>query len=571
MKKFDIANIFYSIADILELRGENLFRIRAYRKAARNIESLAKDLKELSQKERLEEIPGIGHDLALKIKEYLDTGKIEFYEKVKRTTPKALLEMTAVPGVGPKTAKLLYDKLKIKSISDLESKTKHHKIEVLPGLGRKTEENILKGIAFLKRSRGKMLLSTATSVANDVIRRLKRLPEVKKISAAGSLRRMKETVRDIDILVISKRPAKVMKAFTNLPQIKQVLAHGATKSSIITDEDVQVDVRVMQERSFGAALLYFTGSKAHNIILRKLAKKKGLKINEYGVFKSESKKILAGRTEEEIYKALDMQFIPPELREEQGEVDAALKKRLPKLVELKDIKADFHMHSQWSDGRYTIEEMAREAKKRGYKYIAITDHSKRLKIAGGLSDRDRWKQIETIRKLNKKIRGIEIIAGAEVEITDDGSIDYDNDILKELDIVIGAIHSGFNQSKEKLTKRIVTAVNNKYVHILAHPTGRLIGAREPYELDMEKVFKEAKNTNTAIEINAHPDRLDLNDIGCRRAKELGIMITIGTDAHAASHLDYMHLGVSVARRGWLQKKDVLNTYPWTEARKRLKR
>ncbi|MBL7069504.1 MAG: DNA polymerase/3'-5' exonuclease PolX [Candidatus Omnitrophica bacterium] len=570
MKNLEMARIFNEIADMLELQDENLFRIRAYRRAALNLESLGEDLEEVVRRDELRKIPGIGADLALKIKTFFETGRVDFYEKIKKKTPAVLLEMITIPGMGPKTAKLLYSKLKIRSIPDLEKKARAHKISGLPGIKDKTEENIIKGIEFIKKKKGRMLLSTAAYAANEVLERLKRLKEVKKISPAGSLRRQKETVRDIDILVISTKPAKVMKTFTALPQVKEVLAHGPTKSGILTKDDIQVDVRVMEKGSFGAALVYFTGSKAHNIRLRKLAIEKGLKVNEYGVFKGKREKRIAGKTEGEVYESLGLVYIPPELREDQGEIEAALEKRLPKLLELKDIKGDLHVHSDWSDGRYSIEGMAEAARKRGYEYIAITDHSKGLKIAGGLSNKERLKQIDEIHRINRRLKGIKVLAGAEVDIRDNGSLDYSDDILKKLDVVIAAVHSGFKQPGEKLTKRIVTAMKNRYVDIIAHPTGRLMGTRDAYQIDTEEVLKVAKDTDTAIEINAYPERLDLNDIGCRRAKELGVLLAISTDAHITEQFDNMRYGVGVARRGWLERRDVLNTLSWDKVRERLK-
>lgn len=571
MKKLEIARIFNEIADMLELNGDNPFRIRAYRKAALNIESLSEDLEEVARQNKLEDIPGIGADLALKIKKYLETGRVEAYEKIKKETPQVLLEMVSIPGIGPKTAKHLFDALKIKTIDDLEKKVKQHKIIELPGMKERTEENILKGIEFLKRKTGKMLLSEALTVSGEVISELKKLKEVKDVSAAGSLRRMKETVRDIDILVISTKPSKVMDTFVSLPQVKQVLAHGPTKSSVLTGDDIQVDVRVMDKDAFGAALVYFTGSKAHNIHLRKIGIEKGLKVNEYGIFKVKTGKKIAGKTESEVYESLGMPYILPELREDRGEVEAAVNDKLPELVGPKDIRGDFHVHSDWSDGYYTIEEIVDEAKKKGYEYIVITDHSKSLKIAGGLSNKERIEQIEIIRKLNKKIKGFELLAGAEVDILDDGTLDYADDILKELDFVIAAIHSGFKQSKEKLTNRIVTAMKNKHVHMLAHPTGRLLGVRDAYEIDMEEILKSARQTGTFIEINSYPERLDLTDINCRRAKALGVKLAITTDSHSLEQFNNMRYGISVAQRGWLGKEDILNSYSWSNIRKMLKK
>lgn len=569
MKSLEIAHIFNEIADMLELKDENPFRIRAYRKAALSLESLGEDLEKIAARDELEKIQGIGRDLALKIKSFLATGDISFYDKVKAEIPPVMLDMLAIPGIGPKTAKSLYEKLKIKNISELELKARTHKIRDLPGFKDKTEENIIKGIEFIKRQSGKMLLSAALVTAERVIEGLDGVPGIKAITPAGSLRRRKDTIRDIDILVASKRPSGTMDAFRSLPQVKRVLACGPTRSSVLTKDDIQVDIRVVGESSFGSALVYFTGSKDHNIRLRKIGKKKALKVNEYGVFKGGKK--IAGRTEKDVYAALGLDIIPPELREDRGEIEASGSGRLPDLVELKDIKGDLHIHSEWSDGIYTIDEMAEAARKKGYKYIAITDHSGSLKIAGGLSDKERLEQIDLIRKIEKKKKGIRILAGAEVDILDDGSLDYPDDILRRLDVVIAAIHTGFKQPKDKITGRIIKAVNNKYVDIIAHPTGRLMGTRDAYEIDIERILKAAKDTDTAIEINAYPERLDLDHAGCRMAKDLGVMLAVSTDAHMKEQLDNMRYGVSVARRGWLEKGDVLNALSLAKLEKRLKK
>lgn len=475
--------------------------------------------------------------------------------------PKGLLELVTVPGVGPKTAKLLSERLKIKNIDDLRKKAKAGKIAELPGMKQKTEENILKGVEFLRRGRGKIPLGTAYTIAIQIIARLKRLPEVKRISPAGSLRRMKETVRDIDILVTSTKPQKVMHAFTSLPLVQEVVAEGLTKATVIAKDGIQIDVRVVDPKSFGAALTYFTGSKAHNIRIREMAVKKGLKINEYGVFKQKTKRRIGGAEEEEVYRAVGLPYIPPELREDAGEIEAGLKGKLPKLVELGDIKGDLHVHSESSDGYNSIKELAQAAKSVGYQYICITDHSKTLSIAGGLSDKEILKQADEIRVLNKKLKGIKVLSGIEVEILGDGSLDYKDDILKQLDFVIAAIHSGFKQGREKLTRRMVNAMKSKFVHVIVHPTGRLMGVRDAYEIDIEEVFKVAKETNTALEINAFPQRLDLNDINSRRAGELKVPLVISTDAHVVDQLDNMVFGVNVARRGWLKKGNILNTLP----------
>jgi len=568
MRNKEIAKLFRQIAQDLEVLEENPFRIRAYLKAAQSIESLSEDIAEVARKDHLEQIPGIGKDLAAKIKEILKTGRLKFLDQLKKRVPEGLTLLLSIPGLGPKTAKLLYDELKIKNIQQLEKAVRTHKISSLAGMKEKTEENISRGIALIKKAKERMLLAEATSLANEFIQKLKKLKEIKQIQPAGSLRRNKETVRDIDILVTSSKPDKVMNVFTNLDQIREVLASGPTKSSVLIEDDVQVDVRVVKPKSFGAALLYFTGSKEHNIKLRQLALKKGWKINEYGLFRKN--KWLAGKTEQEIYKKLKVSYIAPELREDTGEIEAATKGKLPKLVELKDIKGDLHLHSKWSDGILAIEDIAHVAREKGYSYIALTDHSQSLKVASGLSIERLKKQIDLIHKLNKKFKDFRILAGSEVDIKSDGSLDFPDKVLKELDIAIGAIHSGFKQSQEQLTTRITRAMENKYINIIAHPSGRLLGQREPYQLDMDAILEKAKATSTFIEISAFPNRLDLIDINCRRAKELGAKMIISTDAHSLEHLNFMSFGVSVARRGWLEKKDVVNTLPLSKFLKVLK-
>lgn len=561
MRNFEIAAIFNEIADLLEIKDENPFRIRAYRKAAQNIESLTQDIEDIAKKDALEEIPGIGKDLAGKIQEIIATGKLKYYEKLKGQIPGVILEMMSIPSIGPKTAKLLYDKFKMKSIEQLEKLAKAHKICGLPGIKEKTEENILRGIELVRKGRERMPLGIALPIATEIINRLKNLPEIEKINYAGSLRRMKETIRDIDILVTSTKPKRIMETFVSLPRVKEVLAHGETRSSVLLKDGIQVDLRVVEPECFGAALLYFTGSKAHNIHLRKLANEMGYKISEYGIFKQRSDRRVAGKEESDVYKVLGLTYVPPELREDLGEIEIAKQNKLPRLVELRDILGDFHIHSKWSDGAHSFEELAETAKKRGYQYIAITDHTKSLPVAGGLDEAELKKQIKEIRKVNKKLKGITLLASAEMDVLSDGRLDISDDVLAQLDIVVAAIHSGFKQSKEQLTKRIISAMKNRYVHIIAHPTGRLMGTRDAYELDFEEIFKVASDTNTALEINAFPQRLDLNDINSRAAHEHGVTLAIATDAHTIDQLNNMNLGVSVARRGWLEKKGLLNTLP----------
>jgi DNA polymerase (family 10) len=569
MKNQEIGQIFRDIAKILEIKGENVFRIRAYERAAENIENLTENIENFIKEERLTEIPGIGKDLSERIKEYLRTGKIKAYEELKKSVPEGLLDLLKIPSVGPKTAKLLYERLKIKNIPDLEKAIKNNKLEGIFGIKEKTIENISKGIEIIKRGRERMHLGMAIQLADEFINDLKKLPQVKKISPAGSLRRQKETVRDIDILVVSDKPQKVMEAFVALPLVREVLAKGETKSSVRTADDVQLDCRVVEANSFGAALLYFTGSKNFNIKLRQMAIKKGLKINEYGVFKKD--RLVAGATEEEIFKLLGMTYVEPELREDTGEIELAQQNKLPHLIELKDIKGDLHVHSNWSDGGNSISEMAGAARKLGYSYIAITDHSQSLGVARGLSVADLKKKKIEIQKLNKTLKNFRILYGTEVDIGSNGQIDYKDGVLREFDLVVAAIHTGFKQSREQLTKRLIRACENRYVHIIAHLTGRLWGTRDAYDIDWDKVFKAAKDSNTHLEINAFPNRLDLNDLNSRRAKEMGIKLAIGTDAHAINQLRTMRLGIAVARRGWLSRGDVINTLGVEELFKSLRK
>jgi len=557
MRNQEVANIFRDIASILEIKGENPFRIRAYEKAVLNIESLTGDITAIAERKELEKIPGVGKDLAAKIEEILATGTCSHLEELKKEIPAGLIEILAVPGLGPKTVRLFYDRLKITSVDELEEMARSHKLHGLPGIKEKTEENILKGIELLRQGRERSLLGTILPLVNEIKERLKKLPEVKQISEAGSVRRGKETIRDIDILVISSDSQKVMEVFTTMPVAGDILAKGPTKSSISTRQGIQVDLRVVEPDSFGAALCYFTGSKAHNIRIREIGVKLGLKINEYGVFRGEKK--IGGKTEEEVYQAVGLPYIPPELREDRGEIEAALVGNLPRLVELKDIRGDFHVHSSYSDGSSAFEEIAEKAKSIGLEWVGICDHSQSLKIAGGVSVEDLKKKIREIRAFNEKGHSVKLLCGTEVDIGNDGKLDYPDDILAELDLVIAAIHTGFKQDEKTITRRIVTAMQHPLVNMIAHPTGRLFGEREPYAVNMEKVLEEAKNTGTAIEINAYPKRLDLNDVYVKAAKERGIKLGIGTDTHILDQMEYIGLGLSVARRGWLEKSDLLNT------------
>lgn len=570
MKNLELSRIFEQIAKILKIKGENPFKIRAYEKITSVLENLPIDVETIYHQGGLSNIPGVGTGITKKIEEFLTTGKLEYYEKMKETIPSGVIELLDISEVGPKTARLLYEELGVDNIGKLEKAVKGHRIKGLPGMGEKSEDNILRGIELFKRRKERVLLGTALPLAEEIVGSLRQLKETSKISFAGSLRRKKETIGDIDILVTSQKPEKIMKTFTSLPQVREILAEGPTKSSVITKDDIHVDVRVVEPISFGAALQYFTGSKAHNIKLRELAVKRSLKINEYGVFDVKTDRRVAGEREEEIYQILNLPFIPPELREDRGEIEAAQENKLPELIKFSQIRGDLHLHTKWSDGANTIKQMAEAAKKRGYKYIAITEHSQSLKFAGGLTEERLKEQIEEIQKLNQEFDGFTILTGIEVDIKSDGSLDYPDEILSRLDVVIAAIHSGFKQESKIITERLVGAMQNRFVSIIAHPTGRLIGYRESYQVDINKMMNIAAETGTILEINAYPERLDLNDVYCRMAKEKGIQLAIETDAHSIDGLEFMNLGVDVARRGWLEEKDIINTLPLDKLVKRLK-
>jgi len=565
MKNREIARLFEKMADILEFQGENVFKINAYRKASRIIGDLTQDLEQLHKEGKLRDIPGVGEGIAKKIKEYLETGQMSKYEQIQRGMPDGLLEIMAIPGVGPKTLALVHKTRGISSMAELEKAVKEGRLHDLPGMGLKKEENILRGIALLRRSGKRISLGVAIPIVDEIIQGMKGRTKVQRIFPAGSLRRMKETVGDIDILVAGRDGRKIIEAFTRMPQVQEVLVAGYTKSSVIVQGGLQVDLRVVPQASYGAALQYFTGSKAHNIHLREIAKARGMKISEYGIFRGKQK--IGGSKEADIYAKLGLAWIPPEMREDRGEVALAAQGKLPQLVEEKDIRGDLHVHSNWSDGSATIEQIALAARKRGYQYVAICDHSQSLKFAGGLSEDKIERQIEEIRELNERLSGIVLLAGTEVDIKTDGSLDFPDRILEKLDVVVAAVHSGFKQPEEKITARLHTALENPHVDILAHPTGRLISNRLPYSVNLEALFAKAAERRVILEINAYYDRLDLNDIHCRRAAELGVMLSIGTDAHHPDQLWMMRLGVAVARRGWLTKGNLLNTLSLPKVRR----
>lgn len=558
MKQHEIAAVFSQMADLLELRGDNPFRIRAYRRAAQHLETFSGDLEPLASSGRLTTLSGIGEDLAAKIAEYLSTGRVAAYEKLKRSVPKGVLELLEVPGVGPKTAKVLHERLRIHSIGQLEAAARAHRLSRLPGFQAKKEENILKGIEIVRKGQERMHLGVALPLATELLTFLKGVSGVSRVSTAGSLRRMKETIGDLDLLAAASKPARVMDAFTHAAFCARVLASGDTKSSILTKDGIQVDLRVVAPDSFGAALQYFTGSKEHNVRLREMASRRGLKVNEYGVFKSATNRRIAGREEEEVYRALGLAWIAPELREDTGEIDAAKTGRLPSLVDAGDIKGDFHIHTTWSDGSDSLDDVAKAGQARGYQYLAVCDHSQSLKVAHGMTPARLRRQMTKIRSLNARAARFRLLMGAEVDILSDGSMDYPDEVLAELDFVVGSIHSGFTQGERVITQRIIAAMRNPYVTLIAHPTGRLMGRREPYPVDLEAVCQAAKDTGTALEMNAYPKRMDLCDTAARRAKDLGVMLAISTDTHSLDQLDQMVFGLGIARRAWVEPKQLLN-------------
>jgi len=557
MKNKELSDLFEKMADILEFKGENPFKISAYRRASRIIGDLTQDIEEITERGELKSVPGIGEGMAQKIEEYLKTGKVSKFEEARKGVSDELIAIMDIPGMGPKTLSMLHKEKGISSLSQLEKALEDGSLMGLFGIGEKKIENLKRGILLLKQSKGRMNLGVAFPVAKRIVETLRQKTGSKKIEWAGSLRRMKENIGDIDILATGPDKEKIVQVFTHLREVKEVLASGETKASVIVEGGTQIDLRVVEEDSYGAALQYFTGSKGHNIHLRGIAKTKGIKINEYGVFKG--KKRIGGRDEKDIYRALGMDWMEPELREDRGEIEAAQEGRLPTLVQESEIKGDLHVHSKWSDGTSSVEEIAQAAQKRGYQYVAICDHSKSLRIAHGLDDSRRMEQIEEIDRVNEKLKEFRILKGAEVDILTDGKLDLTEKLLEKLDIVVGAVHSGFKQDREKMTKRIVRALSNPFLTILAHPSGRLLGARDPYEVDMDELMEAARRYGKAIEINATFERLDLDDIHCRKAKELGMRLTIGTDTHHLDQMWMMTLGVAVARRGWLETKDVLNT------------
>jgi DNA polymerase (family 10) len=569
MKNSEIADIFYEIANLLEIKGIE-FKPAAYRRAAQNITQLQEEITEIHKKGALKEISGVGESIAAKIKEILETGKLQYLEDLRKEFPTGVLELVKIGGIGPKIALKLSKDYGIKSVEELENAAKEGRIRKIKGFGPKKEENILRSIEVFKAAKGTFLLGEILPLAKTLESKIKELSVVSKINVAGSIRRKKETVRDIYIIVTSKEPDKIINFFTKLPIVNEILAEGETKCSVVLNNKIQVDLRIVDEDSYGSALQYFTGSKEHNIELRELAKKRNWKLNEYGLYDNTNNSKIAGKEEAEIYKALGMDFIEPELRENSGEIESALKGTLPNLINFNDVKGDLHMHTTWSDGSNSIEEMALASKKLGYEYIAICDHSAALKVAGGLSEEDILKQIKEIKKINRKFEDFTVLSGIELNIDSKGYLDVNNTILKDLDFVIASVHSGFKQDEQVLTNRVLSAMSNDYVNAIGHPTGRLINRRPSYKIDIHKVFETASELGIFLEINAFIDRLDLSDINCKMAKEYNSTFVIGTDAHNINELKFMEYGVFVAKRGWLEKENVVNALSLKDLRIKLK-
>ena len=567
MKNQLVADILYQIADLLDLKGEIFFKTRAYRMAAQTIEVLDEDIEIVSKESRLQEISGVGEALAKKIKEIVETGNLEYFEKLKKEIPEELLAMLNISGLGPKKVAALYQNLGIKTIKELSQACLDGKLRDLEGFGEITERNILRGIKLMEKTSGRALLNVAYEDGESYINYLKKCDKIERHSIAGSLRRRKETIGDLDILASSDYPEEVMDYFVGYNDVQRVLLKGSTKTSVVLNDNLQVDLRVVKDESFGAALQYFTGSKEHNVKMRSIAIKKGFKLNEYGLFKKETEKYIVGKNEEQIYNKLGLAYIEPELRENHGEIEVASKNNLPKLIGYNDIKGDLHVHSSWSDGFESIETIANYCKKIGYKYVGVADHSQSLKVAHGLSEERVLKKINQIEKINKKISNFRILCGTECDIKSDGSLDYSDKILKKLDFVCAGIHTTFKMKSDEVTNRVIKGIENENVTFLAHPTCRLMRTREPFELDMEKIFDTAKETDTFLEINSFPDRLDLNDIHSKQAKERGVKLVISTDAHVLNQLMFIRYGIATARRGWLEKKDILNTYSIKEVEK----
>lgn len=566
MQNKKVASILYRVADYLEMDGVD-FRTKAYRRAAHTIETLSVDVSDIRDEGKLEELPGVGKHIEEKIEEILDTGKLSYLENLKKEFPLDLDSLMSVEGLGPKKIKLLYQELGIKNLDDLEREGKRHHIRRLKGMGRKTEAKILQNLEFARKSTGRQLLGDVLPLAQEIKQRISALETVQNVEIAGSIRRRKETVGDIDVLTVTNHPDEVMDYFTQMDLVDEIIVKGHSKSTVRLYNGMDADIRVFKKDDFGSALLYFTGSRELNIQLRKIAISLKMKLNEYGIFQDDVR--LASKTEDDVFHTLGLEYIPPELRENTGEIEAAQQGKLPQLVDFTDIKGDLHLHTTWSDGKATIKEMAQEAVNRGYEYLAITDHT-RLPVARGMDEERLQRQMNEIDRINEEIDEIKILKGAEVNLDSYGNLNISKNVLEEMDMVIAAVHYDLDQDPEKMNTRIIKALENEYVNILAHPTGRKLKERQAYKLNLEKLFQMAVETDTVLEINSQPKRLDLKDIHIKMAVGHGCKLAVNTDAHNMQDFDFLKLGVATARRGWAQKKDIINTLPLKKFLKFLK-
>jgi len=569
MTNAEIAAVLEQVADLLEFQGANPFRIRAYRNGARAIHELPEPVDQIlaAADRQLTDIAGIGKDLAQKVATLVETGSLPLLDELLSDIPQTVLSILRVPGLGPKRAAILYNELYVTTLDELREVCETHRVRELKGFGAKTEAAILKGLDLATQAETRIYWAKADPIAQSILEHLGTCGAVEQMEIAGSYRRGKDSVGDLDVLVVAKDGKKVMDCLGDYGDVADVLLRGDTKMSVRLTGGLQVDLRVVPAESFGAALQYFTGSQAHNVALRGLAKSRGLKINEYGVFRGE--KQIAGRTEEEVYAALDLPCFPPELREARREFEWAEAGQMPELIRLSDIRGDLHVHTTWTDGTATIEELAEAAQKRGLKYMAVTDHSKRVAMVGGLDAARLRRQWAEIENLNNRLKGFAVFKGVEVDILEGGGLDLDDDVLAEADWVVASVHYGQNQPREQITRRVVGALENPHVHAIAHPTGRLINRRNAYEIDLETVLRAARDHGKMLELNAHPARLDLDDIACATARNHAIPISIATDAHSIKGLDSMRFGVLQARRGGLTKHDVVNTSTYTQLKKML--
>ncbi|MDH5791808.1 MAG: DNA polymerase/3'-5' exonuclease PolX [Candidatus Bathyarchaeota archaeon] len=565
-----VSEVLYEIGELLTIKGDR-FRSRAYNMAAQRVRTLTEDVRRIRERGELEEIPGVGKSIAAVIEEVLDTGQSTQLEDLREALPTGVRDLMELEGIGPKKALRFQQELGIATIDDLEAAIKAGRLRDLKGFGEKTEENLLRSIEEFRTRQGRFLLGAVLPVIEEILSYLSSSEAVLEAEVAGSARRRMETVGDLDILAASLEPEKAVERFVTMPPVTRVLSQGTTKSTVVLEKNLQVDLRVIPPEDYGAALQYFTGSKEHNVELRTIAVKMGYKLSEYGLFERDTNRVVASRTEEEIYRALGMDPIPPELRENRGEIEAAAEGRLPELVEVGDIRGDLHVHTKWSDGTATIEEIASRCAELGLEYFAVCDHSKSLGIARGLDEKRLREQGAEIDRLNEGLESFTVLKGFECDIKADGSLDLPDKALKDLDFLVASVHSGFKATVEEMTERIVGAIHNDYVSCIGHPTGRLIQKRQPYELNLKEVFDAAAAQGVMMEINAFPDRLDLDDVNSRAAMERGLVMSIGTDAHTLGQLDFLPLGVSVARRGWLEAKDVANTLSAKEFLKKLGR